>query len=194
MKVLNLQCSHQHDFEGWFASEDDFHQQLERGLLSCPLCGDAQVRKMLSAPRLNLGRTSEEPVARAGIDEGLVELGRTAPGSELQGRLLRAVRELMSQGIEVLTGNAARADVLAAANFAAARQLIVAIPNVFEAGRIVQAARAENPGLNIVARAHADAEVDHLVEHGAGTVIMGEREIARAMIEQLSVAPSAGAA
>ena len=68
MKVLNLQCSHQHDFEGWFASEDDFHQQLERGLLSCPLCGDAQVRKMLSAPRLNLGRTSEEPVARAGID------------------------------------------------------------------------------------------------------------------------------
>ena len=101
MKVLNLQCSHQHDFEGWFASEDDFHQQLERGLLSCPLCGDAQVRKMLSAPRLNLGRTSEEPVARAGSDEGLVELGRTAPGSELQGRLLRAVRELMSQTEDV---------------------------------------------------------------------------------------------
>ncbi|QBM27537.1 DUF1178 family protein [Hydrogenophaga pseudoflava] len=101
MKVLNLQCSHQHDFEGWFASEDDFHQQLERGRLSCPLCGDAQVRKMLSAPRLNLGRTSEEPVARAGIDEGLVELGRTAPGSELQGRLLRAVRELMSQTEDV---------------------------------------------------------------------------------------------
>jgi hypothetical protein len=101
MKVLNLQCSHQHDFEGWFASEDDFHQQLERGLLSCPMCGDAQVRKMLSAPRLNLGRTREEPVARAGSDEGLVELGRTAPGSELQGRLLRAVRELMSQTEDV---------------------------------------------------------------------------------------------
>ena len=97
MKVLNLQCAHQHDFEGWFASEDDFHQQLERGLLSCPLCGDAQVRKMLSAPRLNLGRAREE--APAG--DGMVEMGRTAPGSELQGRLLRAVRELMSKTEDV---------------------------------------------------------------------------------------------
>lgn len=99
MKVLNLQCAHQHDFEGWFASEEDFHQQLERGLLSCPLCGDAQVRKMLSAPRLNLGRGREE--APAPVGGGMVEMGRTAPGSELQGRLLRAVRELMSQTEDV---------------------------------------------------------------------------------------------
>ncbi|MDQ7743025.1 DUF1178 family protein [Hydrogenophaga pseudoflava] len=99
MKVLNLQCAHQHDFEGWFASEEDFHQQLERGLLGCPLCGDVQVRKMLSAPRLNLGRAREEAPAPAG--DGMVEMGRTAPGSELQGRLLRAVRELMSQTEDV---------------------------------------------------------------------------------------------
>ncbi|WP_066254742.1 DUF1178 family protein [Hydrogenophaga flava] len=101
MKVLNLQCAHQHDFEGWFASEDDFHQQLERGLLSCPLCGDAQVRKMLSAPRLNLGRTREETPVATPAGDGLVEMGRTAPGSELQGRLLRAVRELMSKTEDV---------------------------------------------------------------------------------------------
>ncbi len=101
MKVLNLQCAHQHDFEGWFASEDDFHQQLERGLLSCPLCGDAQVRKMLSAPRLNLGRTREETPVSAPAGDGMVEMGRTAPGSELQGRLLRAVRELMSKTEDV---------------------------------------------------------------------------------------------
>ena len=99
MKVLDLQCAHQHDFEGWFASEDDFHQQLERGLLSCPLCGDAQVRKMLSAPRLNLGRERGEAPAPAG--DGMVEMGRTTPGSELQGRLLRAVRELMSKTEDV---------------------------------------------------------------------------------------------
>lgn len=101
MKVLNLQCAHQHDFEGWFASEEDFHQQLGRGLLSCPLCGDTQVRKMLSAPRLNLGRAREEAPARAGAEEGMVEMGRTAPGSELQGRLLRAMRELMSKTEDV---------------------------------------------------------------------------------------------
>ena len=101
MKVLNLQCAHQHDFEGWFASEEDFHQQLERGLLSCPLCGDAQVRKMLSAPRLNLGRTREEAAARPASADGQVELGRTAPGSELQGRLLRAMREVMQHTEDV---------------------------------------------------------------------------------------------
>lgn len=101
MKVLNLQCAHQHDFEGWFASEDDFHQQLERGLLSCPLCGDVQVRKMLSAPRLNLGRAREEAPVPSPAGDGMVEMGRTAPGSELQGRLLRAVRELMSRTEDV---------------------------------------------------------------------------------------------
>lgn len=101
MKVLNLQCAHQHDFEGWFASEDDFHQQLDRGLLSCPLCGDAQVRKMLSAPRLNLSRSREESASRPAAAEGQVELGRTAPGSALQGRLLRAMREVMQQTEDV---------------------------------------------------------------------------------------------
>lgn len=100
MKVLNLQCGDQHDFEGWFASEDDFHQQLDRGLLSCPLCGDGQVRKMLSAPRLNLGKSPEKPLQPAG-GSGQVEVGHAAPGSELQGRLLRAVRELMKQTEDV---------------------------------------------------------------------------------------------
>lgn len=100
MKVLNLQCAQQHDFEGWFGSEDDFHQQLDRGLLSCPLCGDAQVRKMLSAPRLNLGRAAEKNQAPT-AGSGQVEVGHAAPGSELQGRLLRAVRELMNQTEDV---------------------------------------------------------------------------------------------
>lgn len=55
MKVLNLQCSYQHSFEGWFASEDDFQSQLARGLVECPMCSDKSVLKMPSAPRLNLG-------------------------------------------------------------------------------------------------------------------------------------------
>lgn len=55
MKVLNLQCSHQHSFEGWFASEDDFQSQLARGLVECPLCADSSIQKLPSAPRLNFG-------------------------------------------------------------------------------------------------------------------------------------------
>ena len=55
MKVLNLQCSHQHGFEGWFGSEDEFQEQLARGLVECPICGDTLVAKLPSAPRLNFG-------------------------------------------------------------------------------------------------------------------------------------------
>ena len=40
-----------------------------------------------------------------------------------------------------------------------------------------------NPRIEIVARAHFDAEVEHLLQHGANTVVMGEREIARTMLE-----------
>jgi len=65
MKVLNLQCSHQHSFEGWFASEDDFQSQLSRGLVECPMCADKSVQKLPSAPRLNLGgRQSPEASAK----------------------------------------------------------------------------------------------------------------------------------
>ncbi len=54
MKVFNLSCEHDHRFEGWFGSSDDFDSQLERGLLSCPICDSHQVRKLPAAPRLNL--------------------------------------------------------------------------------------------------------------------------------------------
>ena len=54
MKVLNLQCQHQHPFEGWFASEDDYQSQRASNLVECPVCGDNTIHKMPSAPRLNL--------------------------------------------------------------------------------------------------------------------------------------------
>src|SRR3990167_6773424 len=72
MKVLNLQCAHQHEFEGWFGSEDDFASQLARGLVSCPLCGGARIEKKPSAPRLILraGR-GEEAAPAAGTPVAL---------------------------------------------------------------------------------------------------------------------------
>jgi CPA2 family monovalent cation:H+ antiporter-2 len=86
-------------------------------------------------------------------------------------------------GVEHIRGNAAREDVLAAAGLARARFLFVAIPQAFEAGQIVEQARKANPTLPIVARAHFDGEVEHLLSHGASQVVMGEREIALAMLD-----------
>ncbi|MGH7312726.1 MAG: NAD-binding protein, partial [Candidatus Rokuibacteriota bacterium] len=92
------------------------------------------------------------------------------------------VARLRETGIEAIAGNAVRADVLAAANLAEARRLFVAIPNCFEAIEIIERARALNPGLTIVARAHSETDVEHLTSAGADAVIMGEREIALGMI------------
>jgi CPA2 family monovalent cation:H+ antiporter-2 len=98
---------------------------------------------------------------------------------------VQAVELLRVAGVEAVTGNAAKEGLLAAANVRQARLLVVAVPNGFEAGQIVQQARRANPGIEIIARAHYDAEVEYLSKLGANSVIMGEREIARAMIEQV---------
>ena len=92
MKVLNLQCSHSHDFEGWFASEDDFQGQLARGLVECPMCGDTAVSKMLSAPRLNLGAA-----APAESRQDVVSV----PQNELQVAWLKMVRHVMANTDDV---------------------------------------------------------------------------------------------
>lgn len=72
MKVLDLLCPQAHRFEGWFASEGDFQQQLERGLVQCPMCGNAEVHKALTAPRLNLrhGVGSDNTATKAGSAAG----------------------------------------------------------------------------------------------------------------------------
>jgi hypothetical protein len=74
MKVLDLRCSNQHRFEGWFASDEAFADQHTRGLLECPLCADRSVSRLPSAPRLNLSG-AREPAAAAG---GVVATGGQA--------------------------------------------------------------------------------------------------------------------
>ena len=94
MKVLNLQCSARHDFEGWFASEDDFQSQLARGLVECPMCGDAGVTKMLSAPRLNLGAAQPAPATSK-------EAVAAAPDKTLQAAWLKMVRHVLANSEDV---------------------------------------------------------------------------------------------
>lgn len=93
-----------------------------------------------------------------------------------------AVATAKRDGAELLVGNAADPEVLSAAAVGRAVRLFVAIPGSFEAGQVCEQARAENPALPIVARAHSDAEVAHLTKCGATLTIMGEAEIARAML------------
>ena len=86
MKVLDLQCSHHHSFEGWFASQDDFENQLARGLVACPLCTDTTITKKLSAPRLNLS----SPQEAANVEP-----------AQLEAALMKAVRQVVANTEDV---------------------------------------------------------------------------------------------
>lgn len=119
------------------------------------------------------------------LGAGLLARGEKVLVIEEQGDAVEAAKR---DGAELLLGNAADPAVLAAAGLSRARRLFVAIPQSFEAGQVCEQARRDNPALPIVARAHSDAEVAHLTKCGATLTIMGEAEIARAMLA-LCVAP-----
>lgn len=97
----------------------------------------------------------------------------------------RLVSDLHAEGIDAIAGHAASAGLLSLSNIARARSLVVAIPDAFEAGNIVESAKKMNSRLLVIARAHSDAEVEHLTNLGADTVIMGEREVANGMLKRL---------
>lgn len=52
MILFKLKCSVEHEFEGWFRDGATYERQAKRGLISCPICGDAAIEKAPMAPRL----------------------------------------------------------------------------------------------------------------------------------------------
>ena len=106
MKVLDLRCGVGHGFEGWFASEDDYGSQRERGLLDCPVCGNAEVTRLPSAPRLNLSGArapesapAQAPVAAPAAATGATELA--LHGNAATTRFIEAVAELLKNTQDV---------------------------------------------------------------------------------------------
>lgn len=148
-----------------------------------------------AAPEPEAEAPPERDITPTSLDSHIVVVGYGRVGSLLGAGLLSqgakllviednpdAVATAKRDGAELLVGNAADPEVLAAAAIGRAVRLFVAIPGSFEAGQVCEQARAENPALPIVARAHSDAEVAHLTKCGATLTIMGEAEIARAML------------
>lgn len=67
MIVFDLCCGHDHRFEGWFGSSDDFSSQQARGLVTCPQCGSSDIAKAPMAPAVaKKGSQRAEPKAVAG--------------------------------------------------------------------------------------------------------------------------------
>jgi CPA2 family monovalent cation:H+ antiporter-2 len=140
-----------------------------------------------------------EPIRPTSLTDHVVLIGHGRVGSYVSGRLKarnvklfvieddeEGVAALKQEGIEALEGNAADPGVIQAANLPEARCLLVAIPDAFEGGQVVHQAHAINPNLPIIARAHSEEEIDYLRRHGASVVVMGEHEIAKAMLDSVA--------
>jgi len=85
MIVFDLCCSAgDHRFEAWFATSESFADQQERGLIACPVCGDADVRKAVMAPRV--GAKSNQMTSGARAPAPVAD--DSGPGPEIVRKLL----------------------------------------------------------------------------------------------------------
>ena len=162
------------------------------------------------APAAPVEQPAREEIPLTTLSGHVVLVGHGRVGSFVSEQLLKAGTPLLvieedvdrvnrikgKQGApETIAGNGADPDVIRAANLEAARCVLVAVPDAFDGGQIVAQARERNASLPIVARAHSEAEIEHLKKHGASAVVMGEHEIAKAMIAAIPpAAPPAGSA
>ena len=101
MKVLDLRCGVGHLFEGWFASEDDYGSQRDRGLLDCPVCGNAEVMRLPSAPRLNLSGARPPEGAPAPASPAPAQATALAGAGTAAQRFVEAVAELLNNTQDV---------------------------------------------------------------------------------------------
>ena len=100
------------------------------------------------------------------------------------------VARARAAGIPAVRGHAANAAVLAEARPQSAQMALLAIPNAFEAGEIIERLREANPSISIMARAHSDAGVKYLIDRGADGAVMAERELAHSLAEMVTALPA----
>ncbi|GJE58956.1 YbaL family putative K(+) efflux transporter [Methylobacterium trifolii] len=93
----------------------------------------------------------------------------------------RRVLELRQAGLEAVFGDASAPGILAAADIAQARLLVLANPDSHQAQRLVAIAREANPAIDTLIRTHSDSERRRMEEEKVGLVLMGERELAFGM-------------
>jgi monovalent cation:H+ antiporter-2, CPA2 family len=92
-------------------------------------------------------------------------------------------------GLYAVRGNIASKPVMLEAAPGRAKLAIFAMPHALEAGEAIARLKAINPEITVLARAHSDAEVRHLLEHGADAAVLAERELAFSLAEMVMATP-----
>ena len=99
------------------------------------------------------------------------------------------VEQARNRGLVTVRGNAASEAILKATRPDTAQLAILAIPQALEAGEIIARFKAMNPAISVLARAHSEAEVKHLLEHGADAAVLAERELAYSLADMVMATP-----
>ncbi len=94
-----------------------------------------------------------------------------------------------ADGFPTVRGNAVLLPVLEEAAAARAKMAVFAIPNALEAGETIARLKQLNPDITVLARAHSDGEVRHLLAHGADGAVLAERELAHSLAEMVMATP-----
>jgi CPA2 family monovalent cation:H+ antiporter-2 len=162
-----------------------------------------QARQAAKAPAEAVPEEPELPPGPSlDVSDHAIIIGYGRVGSELA-RVLRErgvplividdngdhVARAHAAGIPAIRGTATSDRVLAEARPQKAKIVVLAIPQPLEAGEALAKLRALNPELTLLARAHSDAEVKHLLEHGADGAVLAERELAFSLGEMVMATP-----
>jgi CPA2 family monovalent cation:H+ antiporter-2 len=99
------------------------------------------------------------------------------------------VEQARNRGLVTVRGNAASEAILKATRPDTAQLAILAIPQALEAGEIIARFKAINPAISVLARAHSEAEVKHLLDHGADAAVLAERELAYSLADMVMATP-----
>ena len=98
MIIYDLNCSHGHRFEGWFASAEDFARQRDASLVGCPVCENTNVVHLPSAqvrvPKSAAGRPQD---STAGAESASGEMVAGLPPDALA-KLREIVRNTENVG------------------------------------------------------------------------------------------------
>jgi len=150
MIIFDLKCAPQgHVFEAWFGSSDDYEAQQARGLVTCPLCGAAEVEKAVMAP--SVGAKSN----RSGVGDR--RAGGASEGAEDGG----------DEGRALLAGDPESVKQMLAAASAVQRRLLEGSESVGD--RFADEARAIHLGETEKRAIHGRAtaeEAESLIEEG----------------------------
>lgn len=162
--------------------------------LSARVTPEASGEKAIVAPAASAGETTATALSGHVVLVGHGRVGSAIASSLFERRIpylvveedRSAVDGVEAKGVGCFVGPCGEPAMLDRLNLGKARCLVAAIPDPYEAGHLVETAKAANPDIRVVARAHTAEAVDYLRKMGADVVLMGEEELAKSMSSSVS--------